>query len=274
MPTFGRNIETLGASTGTTTGTTVTANAAANTKGNYAQLSAATAYPACGVIIDIPPGNAACDYLLDIAVGAAASESVIISDILVSSTHGGTAQCFSVEFPCAIPAGTRVSARCQASTGGTTLIIVVHLITLSTLNPVPLMKTVTTYGDNTVDSGGTSVDPGGSANTLGAYSQVVASTTYPMRGMVLAFGNQVNTAPASARWLVNVAVGAGGAEVVKIDNIQLRAGTSTTQGGASPIYTPPIACDIPAGTRLAVNAQCTITDATDRLIDVVIYGLI
>jgi hypothetical protein len=160
----------------------------------------------------------------------------------------------------------------QGTTGASTLIIVAHLLTTSGFDVQPPLQVVTTYGANTAASGGTALDPGGTINTLGAYAQVTASTTYPMRGLVMAIGNQLNAAPAAARWLINIAVGVGGSEVVVIANIQARSGSSASQGGASPIFVW-FPCNIPAGTRLAVNAQCTINDATDRLLAVVIYGL-
>lgn len=275
MLNFGQFSEAIGQTPASTTGTTVTANASPHTKGNYAQITAATTYPVVGMWIDIPPTSATNDYLLDIAIGGAGSEQVIIANIHIPSTHGGTAQGFQAAFPCEIPAGTRVSARIQSSGGGSTCIIVIHLLARSRfdgIHPLAPMQIVTTYGADTTISGGQPLDPGGTINTLGAYTQLTASLTYPMRGGVLAIGNQINTAPAAARWLVTLAIGTGGSEIPIWSSAELRAGTSTSQGGASMIYLPFSCPTVPAGERVAIACQCSINDATDRLLSAILYG--
>jgi hypothetical protein len=41
----------------------------------------------------------------------------------------------------------------------------------------------------------------------------------------------------------------------------------------SPNTVGPLPVDIPAGTRIAARMQASITDATDRLMDVIVYGI-
>lgn len=262
-------IENAGANTAASRGTAVTANASANTKGSYTQLIASTGFDANGIIIMLDDMTAAVDYLIDIAVGAAASEVVKISNLLATGGTGSIVYGAYYYFPIRIAAGSRISARCQCSTGGN-IIRVSALLLGNSMQGAEGLAVVTPYGDTTADSGGISIDPGGTVNTKGSYTQITASTTYPIRFLVFAIGNQLNNIRTSQSWLVDIAVGAAASEVVKIPNIPLNCSTSPD------IITPQTMCipvNIPAGTRLSVRAMSDGNDATDRLFDIVLYGV-
>jgi hypothetical protein len=49
--------------------------------------------------------------------------------------------------------------------------------------------------------------------------------------------------------------------------------TTTTDYYFTPATFGPLSVQIPANTRLSARCQCSITDATDRLIEVALYGL-
>src|SRR4029077_8721859 len=115
----------------TVAGTTVTANAAADTKGSYAQIVASSAFACNSVIIDVQFTAAAVgrQYRLDIATGAALSETVVVADLLAEGTNAATSVIGGTyTLPLAIPSGTRISARCQCSTGAATLSVTITLI--------------------------------------------------------------------------------------------------------------------------------------------------
>jgi hypothetical protein len=274
MPTFPlidwQLAENAGANTGASTGTTVTANGSGNTKGSYAQLIASTAFSSqMLMLIFDTPNSGTRDFLVDIAIGGAGSEQIIISNLLVSPAVDNTFMGAIFQFAVNIPAGTRIAARCQSSTGSSNLKVTIQLFGAG-LATGEIGSTVDTYGENTSDSGGTAIDPGGSANTKGSYTQITASTNKSHRYLTIAFGNRLNGTMTSGSWLVDIAIGGAGSEVVIISNLNLHA--VSTADGITPQVITRIPVNIPAGTRIAVRAQSSITDATDRLVDVAIYG--
>jgi hypothetical protein len=122
-PTIG---ESAGYLTASSVGTTLTASASANVKGAYTELIAATAKRSVCMIVHlgIVP-TVAIYYLVDIAIGAAASEVVIVPDLHVWHSNSQTTP---ITIPIMIPPGTRISARCQASTGSKTIQIAISLL--------------------------------------------------------------------------------------------------------------------------------------------------
>jgi hypothetical protein len=274
MPSFPlvdwQRVENAGGLTASSNGTQLTANAGSNTKGNYVQLIASTAFAAQRVMVTLDsPGQVGRDFLIDIAIGAAASEQVIIPNIFISSGANAIFGGAVFIFPVTIPAGSRIAARVQASTGSNTIRISVELFGGGFAQGEQL-AIVDAYGVNVADSGGTSVDPGGSGNTKGAYSQITASTTRLHRYLVLGIGTQLNVALTTAVWLVDIAVGGAGSEQVIIPNLVVQANTITDHITPQSYFLP---ITIPSGTRLAIRSQCSITDATDRLLDFTLHGV-
>lgn len=275
MPEFplwtgGQRVEEGGADAATSQGATITANASADTKGTYTQLIASTAFASTSIMVygaEVPTANT--DFLLDIAIGAAASEVVILSNLYFGAGQGSVIYGNPFIFPIAIPAGTRISARVQSDTGSETITVNVHLIGQGFLPAQPL-SIVDTYGANTADTGGVSVDSGSSADTKGAYSEVVASTTRDMREFTVAIGNQVNGIRASYVWLFDIAIGAAASEVIIVPDIALACSSTSDILFPHNIRVP---LRIPAGTRIAARSQCSGTNSADRLFDVFVYGV-
>src|SRR3990172_6877060 len=263
---------TVGAVTAGSTGTDLTATATPDTKGSYVEVAASTAFDAHGLLIQLNNASTgASDYLIDVAVGAGGSETIIAANLYVGSGDSPvSADGYGYLLPISIPAGTRLSARCQSHAASGVIRITIVLMGEGFITP-PGLGRVTTYGANTADSGGTQVDPGGTAHTLGAYSEIVASTTNPIRQLTITIGNMDNDVRTTAVWLLNLAIGAGGSEVVFIENLMLNCSSSVDL--VQPQIFSPIGVNFPAGTRLAARAQCSIIDATDRLFDVILYGV-
>ena len=259
---------TIGADTTATAGTTLTSGAA-NTKGSYAQLVASSRINAFNLFLIIGGNQSTTldEYLIDIAIGAAASEQVIIANI----PWGRQTEIFirAVPFSISIPAGVRISARCQCTSATKTIQIMGILVGRGLASPAG-NAICTTYGAATADSGGVSVDPGAVADTKGAYSEITASTTARARELIIAFGGRDNSARSICDWLVDIAIGAGGSEQVIISNIHLYAQSSDD---ALELYYVPLPLGFPEGVRLSARAQCSITDATDRLFDVIVFGM-
>ena len=262
-------VETAGAVAASSVGTTVTAGAL-NTKGSWAELDAATARAAGAIVILCNRhGSGTTDYLIDIGIGAAGSEQVVISNLISCNSAGSNSPGGWWLAPLSIPAGTRLAARCQASTASAQ--IRVEALLLGESAQQPALSRVATYGAATADSGGTSIDPGGSANTKGAWTQLASATSADHQGLILGVGYQANGTRTTCSWLVDIGVGAAGSEQTIVSNLLLTCDASTDHIAPSATAFLPVA--IPAGTRLAVRAQSDITNATDRLFDAVLYGV-
>lgn len=265
----GQRIETA-VNLAASTGINITANATPNTKGSWTTLLASSAFNASAIIIMVAGGNNNQDTLLDIAIGAAASEQVVCENLFaVAGANVKAAGWYYI--PIEIPAGTRLSARTQSTTASNILRLSVCLITSGFNSQSPYGRVSTTYGANTADSGGVNIDPGGTINTDGSWIEIIASTSFYHAQLIVCFSWQLNTSRTSCTWLVDVAIGAAGSEQVIIPDILIAAdGTSDL---VWPPVTLPFDVNIPEGSRLAIRARCSINDATDRTFDAGIVGI-
>lgn len=260
--------DTYGELSASSTGTSLTVSAT-NTKGGWVELSAATAFAAEAVLVTIGGSVAGSpSQLIDIGIGAAASERVVIPDLLLSNRLGHPMSVGPI--PIRIPSGSRLVARCQ-STSTANIPKVTVTIMSANLSGLSGFSRMTAYGITTADSGGTSVDPGGTANTKGAYSELTSSTTHPISVLFIAIAAQANAALTDAAWLCDFSMGAAGSERIILPDQWV--GTQTASDVITPSFVGPIPVSIPAGTRLAARSQCSIIDAADRLYDVAFYGL-
>lgn len=263
-------ITTVGEATGDSSGVTLTANATQNVKGSYAEIVASTPFDSCALYVILARPSANLDYLIDIAIGAGGSEKIIVENLLISGKIDDTTMDLLIPFN--LPAGTRLSARCQCgpSAGSGTIDIAVSLFGRAILQSHGL-SCCTTYGAATGSSGATGIDPGGTANTKGSYAEIEDATAKPIRQLIVQVGDRANNIMTTATWLLDIAIGAAGSEVVLIPDLLLVA--STGNDTILPGVLGPFPVWVPAGSRLAARAQCSINDATDRLIDVGIIGV-
>lgn len=264
----GGALEDVGTATGSSSGTTVTASGSTNTKGSWAQLKAATVQEAYGIIVCAFAGSASVNYLVDIGVGAAAAEQVLIPNLLFCQSGGGNVPEYYY-LPVRVPGGVRVAARCQSVTASATLAVAAWLMPAGPQMPPPFSR-VTDYGATTASSHGTTHDPGGTANTKGTYTQLTASTTNPIKALHLHFGDAGDTARVSLSWLVDVAIGAAASEKIIVPNLLVACNSATDRPYQMPVAIP---VTIPAGSRLSFRAQCSGNTAGDRTIDLLAYGI-
>lgn len=242
---------------------------AANAKGSYGVAIASTTWDIDELLVTIGQPNGVVSGLVDIAVGATGSEVVIAADILA----GGDARAASsFTIPVPIPAGSQISARSQDSTGALAWQIRMTGIRRSLWTP-PAAGRIVTYGAITATSKGTQIDPGAVANTYGAWTQITASTSEDLAALQVRLGGQANSAPTASAlgFYLDVAVGGAGSEVPFI--VGLPFGSMTT-GWYAPQWNQWLPAGIPAGSRLAIRARSNVTDATDRLFGVALYGLV
>ena len=210
------------------------ASASTHTKGTYSQLIASTSADATGLYIGI--NNAAASgrsFLVDIAIGAAASEQIILANLLIDQPLRFV---HSLQLPCLIPAGSRLAARCQCDTGSSRL---------------------------TMD---------GFLTAGGAWTTLEASTAADIIAINVRKGCNRNTAPVEANLYSNylqIGVGAAGFEQV-VARLPVAATTSGYMGTGFEGWLP---VNIPAGSRVAARFLANTNDATDRIIDVEILAL-
>jgi hypothetical protein len=226
-----------------------TTGGAANTKGNYAELIASTAGAATMAKVTINSTNQTgiqVNLLVDIATGAAASETVIIPNI-VAGSHAEFAALGShgpeFWFPVDIPAGTRVSARCQDSVGADTANVHVALYGGGLAG-----GGIDTMGVTTATSLGTTVTGGN--NAYGTWTEIEDSTTAAYKTVI------PSLATAEATWLgstclIQVGTGAALSETA----LQTFECTLTTaEAIRSGVFQPIVSYTaIPLGTRVAVR---------------------
>jgi len=257
--------------TASSTGTALSNSGSANTKGSYTQLVASTPYDAQGLLVCLTTNAVAAgqSYLIDIAIGGAGSEQVIIPNILVDPSGATGELGIAAYFPIPIPAGSRIAARQQNSTTTGALRVGVVLMAGGFFG-MPLGGRCSDLGTDTSTSGGALIDPGTSANTKGSYTQLVAATAHDIKLLGLAITDNKDTSRSSTTWLVDLAIGGAGSEQVVIPNLLV---SSVSSRNMRPAWIGPFPFSIPSGSRVAVRAQSTSVTATRRIIAVAAYGI-
>jgi len=240
-----------------------------HTKGAYVQVTAATPYDSSRLYLYVVTSDAQSrHFLVDVATGAASAETVIVANVAVASGSALTVIGEVIQIDVDIPAGSRLAVRCQAAGATQTVNIVVYLedrAVASLANPV-------TYGAVTASTRGTSVDPGTTALTKGAYVQLSASTTARIDVLLCCF---TTIAPGTniavfQTWFVDVATGAASAETIVIPDI--RVDVSSFDDYVKPVFLR-LPISIPASTRVAVRCSCSVNTATLRLLAVTLIGM-
>jgi hypothetical protein len=244
-------------------------HASTHTKGSYSQLVASTSLDATAFYFGV--NNAAASgrsFLLDIAVGAAASEQIILANMLIDQPLRLPV---CLQLPCQIPAGSRLSARVQCDIGSSQVTMSGFLLSTGLwgeFNGAPVL----TMGATTATTKGITVDAGATSGTYGSWTTIEASTTEDICAINVRKGCNRNTAPVEANLYSNylqIGVGAAASEQV-IARIPAAATTSGYMGVGFEGWIP---VSIPAGSRIAARFNSNTNDATDRIIDVQILGL-
>lgn len=261
--------EAAGAVTASSIGTTVTANASANTKGTAVELIAATAHDTHWVSVTaVTGGTTGNNGLLDILIGAS-TEAVLIPNLPVISRAANEGGGGPFLFPLFIPKGSRLAAQYQNQTGSSTVEVVVHLFGGNPSGPWADCTYVDRYGA-TATSLGTNVDPGGTAHTyLANYVEITASTLRPIRWLLLCAQNDDAAFTGNQRWTIRLGIGAATEAQIGGDLI-VSAGNTLDNALFSPVF--PIPLFISTGSRLSVNAKCSVTVDGDRDLYVSLFG--
>ena len=240
-----------------------------HTKGSYTQFVAATPYASSRLHLVVQSaGNASNPLLVDLATGAAGAETVIVPNLAYYTDSTFLVGAFTT-ITVDIPAGTRLAGRVQASLASTSFSVLILLEDRALAG----LSAPVNYGAVTGTSRGTVIDPGATANTKGAYTQLTAATSVRIDAVVLCLtGGSVSGLAGFHTWNVDVAIGAAGSEVVVIADLVL-----VNNAGGSPVTVRPgivlLPVSIPAATRLAVRCASTNNAAATRTVSVTLIGM-
>lgn len=239
------------------TGATVTAGGVTNTKGAWVEQVAATAQDVAVIEVwsNIRVGVAGnfTGMLLDIGTGAAASEVVVVPDVVVGEHFGGGEFQYSCRYwlPVHIPTGTRIAARNQAT------------VISDTYQPMMILYYGTAFGRFRGFPQATALGltpasssyPNSGNLTDNAFTEVVASTAERYYGLTAHFCGVNGVGLSTINVLVDVGLGGAGSEVVIGKYLIRTSDTETIVGITGP---PFIERDIPAGSRLSLRKNSTV----------------
>jgi hypothetical protein len=247
-------------------GTTLTPGAA-NTKGSFATLGT-TGFSYDGFFATCTGlgGGGTTRYRVDLAINTDGSDQLIVEDLYFDPGSAGNYVVGSrrVLLPVSLPAGAAVKARCQSASGGGSLSVGVLGFQgdAKATKGFRALKSATDW---------TNTDPTNSltlsGTTLTGWIQIMASTPVRFAGLALAVDTLGNTSMTSAHATFEIAIGVSGSE--HSTGIVIPLQLASPAGGIATEACLP--CDIAAGTRLSVRAQCDVADT--NTIGIVLSGL-
>lgn len=229
---------------------------AANAKGSYVQLLAAVGFKYNAITINLSAeGGGGQTFLVDIAIGAAASEKVIVPNILFDNARSVFSSGIDLMVPISVPSGVRLAARVQEVGGAGTRDVRVGVSGLAggANYPPATCCVAINYGAITASTNGVLVDPGASANAWGAWTEISAATTQDHAGLAAVIGvNKQSGVLVDSSYEFQIGVGAAASEVAVA---QWLANLNGSTNAMKPC-THTVGASIPSGTRLAMRSKC------------------
>ncbi len=255
------------------TGISITANATLNVKAtSWTELIASTTHETTWVQVTLNDAASASTFLVDIGVGAAAAEQVLIPDLLMRVASAAQPLVPVYLLPLAIPKGTRISARCQASTGSGTVRVGIQCFS-GPITGQHGLRRVETAGITTATSRVTQLtDSGATPHTDGAtWVQLIAATTFHWRWLCAAIANHSDVATAAViSYLVDLGVGASSSETAFVNDLWFLSHTGADNPIPSTYCFP---CAIASGTRISARYRESTGTAGDRALWIGLYGV-
>jgi len=233
--------------------TAITAHATPHTKGSWVELIASTIAHTDWLTITYAGQMAAAGVdtrgLLDVGIGAAASEVAIISSIPVGFMGNGSQISF---LPIRIPKGSRVAMRAQAAVGGDTINPSIGLFASSAARRSP-SKLVDLNADLAASTSTAFM------TSSATWTEMVAATAQPFQGLVaILCGGASSTWSNDTTEILSLGIGASGAETVLGIGVPQIWSSSETIGSTSLYaYNPQLGIHysghVPAGTRVVTK---------------------
>jgi len=250
----------------TAPGTTVTTGGTPHTKSGWTQVFSATNFEVTELdvlVVNTSTTGTQTDALLDIGVGAAASEVVIVPDLLAGwrQTTLSAVPSNGLRVPIYIPSGARVAIRAQSLETTKAVNVVIVARGGASQQATGLYSGVDAIGVNTASSQGTSVTAGNSGS-FSAWASVGSATTRDYRAvLMLAQGTMSNSSNGLAyEFQVGVSSTTFGSALFT---------TTTSENSWGPFPNQPVRQFVPSGSQLQVRGKCS---GTAQALDVALYG--
>lgn len=245
--------------------TMVTASATAHTKGSWveaiASVDGVTTALLVVVMVNTNSGGSDTSTLLDIGIGGAGSEVVVVADVQVGAKSFQSAWLL----PVSIPSGSRIALRSQSAVSSKTVQIqVLPMYGAGRFGPRPAGRCVT-YGANASTSDGVVVTPGGSG--FGSWVEVSSSTSDRISMIGVSIGPATRTAMYARPFLIEIGVGGAGSEVAVAAFGGHFGSSETADVGLSVM---PVAQSIPAGSR--ISARIASDNSTANTAGVIVHA--
>jgi hypothetical protein len=233
--------------------TPFTVGAVAHTKTAYTEIISSTSADCNLMMVDARTAVSAQEtsWLIDIAVGSAGSEVVVVSNLFIGFSFGGAPRIF----PIFVPIGSRISARVQSNRTSDTRSVSFKLYQGPSFG---LPQTVDVLGTDTATSRATII------STNNTWQELVASTSQRYQQLVLC-GAVISNGMANTFINEWVAIGASGSETEVANTIVVQNsseicfnpvnGVGTLVAGGSSTLGSTYNADVPAGTRLAIRTD-------------------
>lgn len=260
MHSDGQRYQTLDRPEAGPLGTTLTGGATAHVKGSWTPLTAPTDFDATWLALTVhglqsatsPP--AVIQAMIDLAVGAAASEVVVLENLYWSQAALPAAQDLSSTLlvPLAVPAGTALSARMQTVAGApATLNFSATLLAGGWAASAP-SQVAETWGATTAGTTGVNLTPG--VGVYGSWEDLTTSSARKADWLVLdlVLPGSFPAAGYTHHYVVDIGVGAAASEVVLIPALPV---AFDSNGVATLAFSPALPVAIPAGTRVAARVS-------------------
>ena len=232
---------------------TITGSVTSHTKGSWTQLVATAPFDVMGFGIftdatSVAGTNTA--ILLDIGIGASASEIVLVPDILAGSSaiaRSGSGGGLAL-FPIYIASGTRISARLQGAVSSETADVSLLLYGGGSWQQ-QTFQAVDAIGVNGATSTGVSLASAG-------IQEVIGSTAEPYKALGSIVDTNGDASMGTASEIINLFVGAAAAEIALTEGQLVERNASEFVALVFPSQGfIPVEFNIPAGSRLSAESE-------------------
>lgn len=283
MPTWpvalgdGQQTQSYGAAPTTVLGVSIASTSTANAKPtSWSVLTASTAFDAVGIYVTMPSHGSTCGMFVDIGVGPDNPNTVVIIPNIYFSFPKTPDAGLELYFPISIPAGSRLVARFQATTGSLTAYLAIRLQGAGGLSHPP-RSVVQAIGDVLAQTRGTEIPSPVVTNPLvtGEWTKLSEDITaavadlpaYPIEEVLLSFQTPPGVATVSWNAFVDIGVGDTGS-VTPI--LQLHLGMRAQPDHFTTAFFGPFPCSIPAGVQINMRHRRT---AGVSAVYAVLYGV-
>ncbi|MBI1214142.1 MAG: hypothetical protein GC190_21985 [Alphaproteobacteria bacterium] len=250
-------------------GTTLTAGVASS-KGSWVTLKSSSSFDCAGFQINIGAQSAGADWSVDIGIDdGAGNVAILVPNIRHTAYWAAGEGTSNYTFPVFVPKGSKVVARCASSMGSTPTVQVIVIGRGKNPGGHPGYSRAVEIAPQSAGYG-VVIDPGTTSHTKSGWVQCSASTPYDIDAVYFACGTDLLTPSSSVRWLLDFGIGASGSENVFLSDVLLLTNSSR---GMECQHFGPFPFRIPKGSRIAVRAQCSVTN-TFRFMDVMAGGLV